>query len=125
MRKGFQALIVSVGLISGIVSASYADDSVQLFSQFNNRTNKLATYIDEMKFCYDKDLDNKLDDNELQAMVKGQLGEKNCDAPFKKLDSKLITDRTLFDTLSRFLGVSSAQTLRLNLLYRASRDTCR
>jgi len=77
-----------------------------------------------MTFCYDLDQDGKLDSKELKMMVKGQLGEIGCDAQYTKLDSKLIENRDMFDKLATMLG-HKGKTLKLNLLYRASRDTCK
>jgi Ca2+-binding EF-hand superfamily protein len=64
---------------------------VSLFSQPTKSMN-LDKYIDEMQFCYDQDGDGKLDTIEMKNMVSGQLGENNCAAPFKKLQSNIIVD---------------------------------
>jgi hypothetical protein len=56
-------------------------------------------------------------------MVKAQLGEEKCQAQYKKFDSKLITDEAMHAKLQKLLGFED-KTMRLNLLYRASRDTC-
>ena len=109
-------------LIGYVASTAYADNQVSLFSAPSKDT-KLDKYIEEMTFCFDSDSDGKLGSEELKLMVKAQLGEAKCQAQYKKFDSKLITDKDMHAKLQKLLGFED-KTMRLNLLYRASRDTC-
>jgi len=69
-------------------------------------------------------MDGVLDKNETRNMLKGQLGEQNCDS-FKKLDSVLLHDnKDMFEKLKAMLKTYSSQNVRLELLFRASRDQC-
>ena len=61
-------------------------------------------YVGEMTYCFDTNNDGKLDAQELKMMVKGQLGEVECEAQFKKLDSQLIESKETFEKLIRMLG---------------------
>jgi hypothetical protein len=45
-----------------------------------NNSTILDDYVSEMYFCYDKNGDGALDINETKEMVKGQMGEMNCDS---------------------------------------------
>ena len=109
-------------LIGYVAATAYADNQVSLFSAPNKDT-KLDKYIEEMTFCFDSDSDGKLGSEELKVMVKAQLGEAKCQAQYKKFDSKLVTDKDMHAKLQKLLGFED-KTMRLNLLYRASRDTC-
>jgi hypothetical protein len=116
-------ILSTLFLLGHVACTAFTDSTVSLFSQAGKGTN-LDKYIDEMTFCYDLDGDGKLDRQEMKNMVRGQTGEKNCLAPFNKLQSKIIVDEKQLKTLQNLLGLKD-KVMRLDLLYRASRDTCK
>jgi|LauGreDrversion4_2_1035121.scaffolds.fasta_scaffold696670_1 hypothetical protein len=89
----------------------------------NNET-MLDGYLNEMYFCYDLNRDGMLDLNETRQMVKGQLGEMNCDT-FTMTDSTLLKGRQdLFKRLQALFATYPGQNMQFQLLYRSSRDQC-
>ena len=89
-----------------------------------NNATLLDDYVNEMYFCYDLNRDGALDINETKQMVKGQMGEMNCDS-FTLTDSAILNGRQdLFDRLKAMFATYPGQNVQFRLLYRSSRDSC-
>ena len=104
--------------VSSVLAAQQLD-STPFSLQVSEKTKK--SYVDELFFCYDYNADGVLDRTEAEAVVEGQLSGKfgECENE-ANLDSVLINS-TYFATIKQWLG---ARKLKLDLLYRSSRDTC-
>jgi hypothetical protein len=91
----------------------YPPQATAAFALPTSDTN-LDSYLNEVYFCYDTNLDGMLDKNETHNMLRGQLGEQNCDS-FSKLDSVLLTqdNKQMFDNLKSMLTTYPSQNVRL------------
>ena len=89
-----KSIICVVGLFSLSAYAFRGHQQPPTTSVFTMPSNAtfLDDYLNEMYFCYDLNRDGALDINETRQMVKGQLGEMNCDS-FSMTDSKLLKGR--------------------------------
>ena len=118
MRTTFFALL-AVG--SCYASVQLQDQTFQQSLQVTD--NAKQQYLDELFFCYDLNADGQLSKSEAALVIDAQLNSNttNCDNE-KSLDSNLLNkNASYFGILKQWFG---AKQMKLELLYRSSRDGC-
>jgi len=114
-------IIFALAISSVLAAQQFATTPFTQSLHVSEKTKK--DYLDELFFCYDLNGDGQLDKNETLNFIEGQLNGTagECEGQ-DSLDSALLSkNSSYFTTLKSWLG---AKKLKLELLYRSSRDLC-